>query len=639
MLFINYLFLESKSKLKCLTSLIALLILIPFVITGCVNKIDEQPAGSSERIPLRFSATVEEFSTRASDCYFTEKEILALFVHTGNASDSHTLFKNIPLKMRGDNIFYPASPLYYPSSGEKINISCYYPFTKEAGSADAIPVSVSSEQNKDDKFKRSDFLAAQNRGLQASAKPIEIKFEHKLCKISLVVKASEGNIQEIANGNPEITASGLPRKAEYSITENRFSNYSNKGDIVPNGEWYKEGSCLKGKSLIVMPCEVEDNSFYFTVAINGNLFTCNFPPIRLAPASHYEFVLDCTEMSGGVIAGAIAVVEDWGNPEKVEIVCNRKMSAIPLSSLSFHDSYIYTVYAESQPRYALCREYLNASGLQTTGVVAYPVKDGGRMDMSSGILLRLPEGDNSPVCGGKICWNSPTDFTFVPGRHTSPDMVYLTSDGKLSAAPVKGAEQVVLQAYCLHDYRGGTQQRYPLTKIGTEIWMSKPLSTNLYTDGTPMEYLQELNGSAGYGQNKGCKGYYYYSGEAVTSGRLLPSGWVVPDTLVIDNLKRYLGEECDKLLFRPSEIDKESSGPSQTGMDLVLCGQLSDSRIISTQNTSPCWCRLPGSNKLPEKMLVYVLHKKKGWNYINTCSVKNGKYKALTVRAVKQREE
>ena len=98
--------------------------------------------------------------------------------------------------------------------------------------------------------------------------------------------------------------------------------------------------------------------------------------------------------------------------------------------------------------------------------------------------------------------------------------------------------------YTLRDIRKGVSTEYPIVKIGAQYWMGKELHATTYRDGTPLKKQIDL-GTDKAGYYKPDKyDIYFYNGEAILAGELVPEGWKIPSDADWEQLKNYTGNDA-----------------------------------------------------------------------------------------------
>lgn len=117
-------------------------------------------------------------------------------------------------------------------------------------------------------------------------------------------------------------------------------------------------------------------------------------------------------------------------------------------------------------------------------------------------------------------------------------------------AKVASMEEMLINAgiYQLTDVEGNT---YKTIKIGIQVWMAENLKTTRYNDGTPIPLVTTWHDWAGnrlpaycwYNNDQATYGDTYgalYNWHTVSTGKLCPAGWHIPNTDEVTTLINYL---------------------------------------------------------------------------------------------------
>lgn len=94
----------------------------------------------------------------------------------------------------------------------------------------------------------------------------------------------------------------------------------------------------------------------------------------------------------------------------------------------------------------------------------------------------------------------------------------------------------------LTDIRGAETNIYPIVKIGTQYWMQENLKTTKYNDATAITNnatnLSKI--TAGYYLSHSS---YFYNQTAITTDKMAPQGWKLPNNTEWEKLKNYIRNE------------------------------------------------------------------------------------------------
>lgn len=225
-------------------------------------------------------------------------------------------------------------------------------------------------------------------------------------------------------------------------------------------------------------------------------------------------------------------------------------TSLPLSAIrayevkdwEFTDSRVYHVLNLQGVKVAeVCHEYIPGYSEEQPAIVVYPyyVED-------------KRYGKGFVVNGGGTVYHDGSKYAGKGEKGPSYPVVYITYKGITTETPVDYAP-TQQEADVVKDIDGNL---YPITKISTYYWLAKNWEAEHYTDGSPVERIDnavewDKQSTAGkplcaYCYNKPAyKKVYgmYYNGYAVFSGKLFPPGWRLPtcDFVSGDN-------ECQKMM-------------------------------------------------------------------------------------------
>lgn len=153
---------------------------------GACNDMKEQGL-SGERIPLKFSASVGAYATKATDNAF-------------EVGDEVGLFATAPLSLTNEKLTWngaglaAAQPLYWPAdTSAQVGFRAYYPYHEELTALEGnLPFKVKKDQTEYKDYTASDLMFA-----TATATPndgtVNLLFDHKLSKIAVNVVNNTGD--------------------------------------------------------------------------------------------------------------------------------------------------------------------------------------------------------------------------------------------------------------------------------------------------------------------------------------------------------------------------------------------------------------------------------------------------------------
>lgn len=152
---------------------------------GACNEIRED-ATSGELVPLKFSASVGAYATKATDTSFQQGDAVGLF------AGAPLNLTNEKLVWNGSSLV-PSRDLYWPLGSEgTADFRAYYPYNEELKALEGeIPFKVSLEQNEYANYTASDLMFAATKA-SPKDESVKLAFDHKLSKLVIKVENNTG---------------------------------------------------------------------------------------------------------------------------------------------------------------------------------------------------------------------------------------------------------------------------------------------------------------------------------------------------------------------------------------------------------------------------------------------------------------
>lgn len=548
-----------------------------FFLVSCVNQIDTdiEPIVNG-KTPISFTANISPISTRVVGDEFEVGDKVGLYATIeGSSLSEERYIDNLLLSYgKGENL-KPAHDVFYPVDGGDLDFYAYYPYRSEAlaSGETTLSIAVAENQSKDVDFSQSDFLVAENKGVGHATAKVELNFSHKLSKyiINLVFE-DENAAEEALNNNPSVLLTKFCTKANYDFSSDAFLQQDEIADMIPHGEWVREGNVLKGKELLIVPQRISEQRLILDIA--GKVYTCAPKAVNLSSGYQYVFKIGTGDLNEGVLNEIKASISPWNDGEEQNAEAVDAVSEIYTDALSFNTSNIYRVYTDGTPIAEICKEYLYKKDvIDSRAIVVYPMENG-VTDLKNGLVLQLLD-EVGDVHGGNVSWNKETnELTYSPGMLSPIKRFYFDENKEVVFAQQDELLDVRVIAYVLRDMRSGSLQKYPLVKIATQYWMREDLHATHYVDGSLIDEITTLDGTPGYAKNADAS-HFFYTGEAVNTGRLAPDGWKVPDNTAWEMLRDYLGNNTDAL--KDGSWEKFSTGTyypgnNKSGFDMHASG-------------------------------------------------------------------
>lgn len=546
----------------CFTSIITL------ITISCVNNITDDSTEQGD-IPIHISTEILCNNTRVTGEEFEKGDAIGLYVLIQPAHiDQNRYIDNEKLMCSDLSSLIPENTLYYPKGEDvKCEFISYYPYLEKGVPPDgnSLSVSIKTDQSSAEALSYSDFMVATNKDISPSNNMVPLSFEHKLCKIQIILNPLSGeDANAILNSNPEIILSGFHAKATYNLESGIFDSFSNPGSIRLYGTWSIENGNLTGKEANLIPEPLTENH-RIVLKINDKSYNCSFPANHALTSGNKNQITINYSSSNGIQAQSFDYgIGKWTDGMKGETTPAENTTNINLHDLTFKESGIYRVMSDGKQVAEICKEYLLADNINAQAVVAYPFKDG-KADLSNGTVISFIN-DNNPI-GGRVSWSADNTLTYTPGHENPISYFYLTAEPAITFNAPASPLPVWLEKDMLTDIRGQEKIIYPVVKIGTQYWMAANLKATKYTDGKNIvNKNKSTNQSAGHysGTFNNTK-VIFYNIAAMQTGQVVPTGWKLPDTTDWLSLSKYLDNKASLLkdgIWRLS--DKEMLPPVES---------------------------------------------------------------------------
>ncbi|MDO5420164.1 MAG: fimbrillin family protein [Bacteroides sp.] len=619
--------------------------------TACVNKIEEDAETETKEsnIPISFSIKMEKTTTKVTNTAFEKGDKMGLFATTAsNSIKGKRYIDNLLLEYTEGTTLVPKRAVFYPEGDVPLNFTSYHPYQADgvATGASVIPVSVYADQSDAQNRSLSDFLVAKTSGVTSNDKAVPLKYQHKLSKLAVTLTPDEKTpIDKLKKDNPRIIATGLKTSADYDLENGTFSNLGGTKDIIASGEWSIKDNKLTGKEFIIIPQTINGEGQSFVMEWNGRIYSCAIPDMAMSSSTQCPIDISTMQNNSNTLNCFAGEISDWNSIDTVRTDNMEDCNAIHISALSFSLSNVYRIYHEGIPVAEVCREYLKSGSLTSRAVTVYPIGEKEKTDLRNGTILQLADY-NSPICGGGISWNTDDyGFTFTEGNTTNIDKFYIDDAHQLQLTKPANAIKVNIACHTLLDIRKGATTEYPITKIGTQYWMGKELSTTAYRDGTALTKQTNLGkDKAGY-YKPDKYDIYFYNGEAIKAGELAPEGWKIPSDTDWQQLKSYIGNDAS--LLKAGEWQAMVSGEvvpinNNTRFNAFPVGMWFNSEHNSPHKMTAFWSWDDTNNTLSENT-IYFLGESNEFVYSKALVADNKSptgykdyYKALSIRCIKE---
>lgn len=606
--------------------------------TACVNQIDESIQASD--VPILFTTKIGNTSTKVTNTCFNKGDEAGLFaVVTSSDIAQKPYIDNLRLVCGDNSTLIPEKAVFYPEGDLTLDFISYHPYQPESKGTATIPVSVEEDQSDSLKHSKSDFLIAKKTKVESSAKAVALEYQHKLAKIKLVLTPYEDvKVEDMLKANPRIVATGFKTRANYNLMDDTFNDLGHVADIVAFGKWSIEEGTLIGKEIIVIPQEVNENEHSFTMEWNGRLYNCSIPNLNIESSTEYEINISSMQVNSNTLQGIVGSIRNWKTGTGGNTDNQKEYATIHLAALSFKQSNVYRVHYNGRPVAEICKEYLHSKELTSRAIVAYPVLDNEKTDLSRGTVLQLLDrGDD--INGGTISWNLNTNtFSYQKGNSSPISRFYLNNKKEILLDKTEDIINVNVASYTLRDLRDGKLKEYPIVKIGAQYWMKAELCATSYRDGKKLALKIDLGKGAGYFKPNNYD-IYFYNGEALLTGKLNPTGWRIPSESDWKQLKTYLNENADLLKAGEwqalSASGEATANNNQSMFSAYPVGMWYNGRHYSVHQMTAFWSWDEAGQTIP-KETVFFTGEDSGFISNGTLITNKDYYKALSIRCIKE---
>lgn len=621
----------------------SLLAVVSLFYFSCVNNIQPleeptPPLPASGNIPITISGRILQVQThtRITDNKFDNDNAIGLYVlaQPENLSGSRHI-DNMRLVYSSD-VFTPEEEIYYPKGEGKCDFISYYPYQEEGiiqGSSN-INVNVSTDQSSTTEYSNSDFMVAKTTGISPSLKAVNLQYSHKLCQLNIILQVyEEENINELQQ-NASISISNLNTKATYNMDTELFSAFNTPQSIIPNGKWEidEESHQLTGKKVILIPQPITPDC-ELTLRVNNKVYCASMPTdLILESEVGCELLLRYDSRVG--IGGITTSISDWkpGSSSSTDLEEKVDNSSITISDLNFEKTGIYNLITSSDIVIGeICKEYLLGDNIDAQAIVLYPTNNSNK-----GTVLQIL-GETQSIHGGNINWDKTNNsFTYITGDKAPIEQIYADKDGNIIFEKSENVQLIQAKESMLTDIRGAETNIYPIVKIGTQYWMQENLKTTKYNDAASItnNTNNTKNTTAGYYLPYS---NYFYNQAAITTGKMAPQGWKLPDNTEWEKLKNYIKDEAAVLKTDTwTSYNSISQANNKTGFNGSPIGIYSKSSkgMYSSYTYSKeivGYWSIKKENQAPDDTsfsLNYKLNK--------TSGLKNSDYCAYSIRCLKE---
>lgn len=554
------------------------------------------------KIPVYINSS-SRIQTRVADGIFEGTDEIGLYLlKQPNKITDERHVDNMRFKLKQSN-WIPDKIIYYPSTNDLCDFIAYYPYRESAFAENSSLISCKTalDQSEIGNYVDSDFLLAEKNSVVPSTEAVSLIFKHKLAEICIDIKPGTGfnTIEELAATNPTVSIKGISIRGDYNIDNKTFTNLSDISDIIPTGQFKIDGDKLTGKHAIVIPQEITGDKIFIEVKAGGKNYNFTFGEKHVIAAATKE-TCTLTIKRASPQSNIKTEISDWENNTSIEGDLNEEEKDEPntpstndffcISLPDFSQSSVYKVMNGEVQIAEICKEYLQANGVDNLAIVIYP-KNNGTINLTKGYVAQLFDRASGNIItesihGGIASWNESTNIlTYQIGTRVADSAIYMDEEGNFSSTSVTSASSTGITPDIIADARDN--KSYSITKIATQYWMGENLAAETFNNGAPITKAQSesdwskaiSNSVAAYSVNN--SNYYYNF--AAASEKIAPEGWKVPSYDDWMKLKAYIKNNT-------SLITSWEGSNNLTGLSIIESGfRDKDGKYSTTPNTSYFW--------------------------------------------------
>lgn len=619
----------------------SLTVVVSFIFFSCANSI--QPIEDSSippvpgKIPIAISTQILQVKvqTRTSNNAFEENDSIGLYVLAQPETISGTRHIENMRFIHSAEGFAPDNEIFYPKGEGKCDFISYYPY-QERGitkNSNTIQISVKANQNSAADYSHSDFMIAKTFGITPNMKAVNLKYNHKLSQINIILQVHEKEDIKELQDNASISISNLNTTAIFNIDSELFSSLGSPQSIIPNGKWEtdEESQQLTGKKAILIPqattgCEL-------ILRTQKKIYSAALPTdLVLESGTNCELLLMYDSRVG--IRKITSSIGEWkqGGNSNANLEEKENNNSINIADLNFDETGVYNLVTSTNSIIGeICKEYLLNDEIDAQAIVLYPANN-----KESGTVLQIL-GENQELHGGIISWDKTNNsLIYTAGNKAPIEEIYADKEGNIIFEKSEEVQQIDATKYVLTDVRGGETIIYPIVKIGTQYWMRDNLNTTKYRDATAI--INNTNNltktTAGYYVNNS---NYFYNQAAIVTGKIAPQGWKIPEQNDWEILKTYIRDNASALktgVWTSSEgIPLANNKTGFNGKPVGIYTKVKDKNTITYgfSQRYACYWTVQGNQMTPYE-------KSFGLNNTHqvTMQVSNTEYCAYSIRCIKE---
>lgn len=291
------------------------LLALTLSLAGCSND-ENLPGGENDnRVAIRVSSNIDvtdgasKPGTRAVNDAWEANDAIGIFMLNGSTADTYS---NIAYTTAtGNGTFAPqGTTIYLPVDGSARDFLAYYPYQSSmSGSSYSIDLSNQTDQSAID-FMSSEKENGTNstvKGITKSTPTVKFRFHHRLCKLSLSIKAGTGLTAADLNGLT-ITLGGQKTTGTFDVLTSDAVTATGDGNQSVTLKTAADG---QASEAILMPSDDFSGMALTFATTSSGTYKWN---VSSAAATKFEagkvYKFNITINKTGI--NVTATIEDWG---------------------------------------------------------------------------------------------------------------------------------------------------------------------------------------------------------------------------------------------------------------------------------------------------------------------------------------
>lgn len=291
------------------------LLALTLSLTGCSND-ENLPGGENDgRVAIRVSSNIDvtdgasKPGTRAANDAWEANDAIGIFMLNGSTADTYS---NIAYTTAdGNDTFAPqGTTIYLPVDGTSRDFVAYYPHQgRMTGSSYTVDLSDQSNQSAIDLMssEKENGTNSTVKGITKSAPAVKFRFHHRLCKLSLSIKAGTGLTAADLSGLT-ITLGGQKTAGTFDVVTSGAVTATGGGNQTVTLKTAADGQTSEA---IVMPSDGFSGMALTFATINSGTYKWD---VSSTSATKFEagkvYKFNITINKTGI--NVTATIEDWG---------------------------------------------------------------------------------------------------------------------------------------------------------------------------------------------------------------------------------------------------------------------------------------------------------------------------------------